>query len=244
MQSVMQSVGKVKQINIYPVKSMQGISVEQAKCFWYGLDGDRKYAFVHDDVKSGFPWLTGRDLPELLQYQPYFETPTTPMTSAITVKTPQHEALDLSSDALRSQLFSSYGRKVSLIKLKRGTFDCMPISILTETAFDNLQKASEERLDINRFRANIIVETDSDVRFPELDWIDRNLTFGKRVDSTTMQVNYPAERCMMVNLDPQTGESTPSVLKTVVNEASGCFSVYASVQTLGSLAVGDSIFLS
>ncbi len=240
----MQSVGKVKQINIYPVKSMQGISVEQANCFWYGLDGDRKYAFVHDDVKSGFPWLTGRELPELLQYQPYFERPATPMKSTITVKTPQQEALDLSSDALRSQLLSSYGRKVSLIKLKRGTFDCMPISILTEKAFESLQDTTEQTLDINRFRANIIVETDSDARFPELDWIDKNLTFGKRADSTTMQVNYPAERCMMVNLDPQTGESTPSVLKTVVNEADGCFSVYASVQTLGSVEVGDTIFLS
>jgi len=48
---------------------------------------------------------------------------------------------------------------------------------------------------------------------------------------------------MMVNLDPETGESMPSVLKTVVNEADGCFSVYASVQKLGSIEVGDSIFI-
>jgi len=239
----MQSVGIVKQINLYPVKSMRGTSVQKADCFWYGFDGDRKYAFVHDDVNSGFPWLTGRELPELLQYQPSFENPETPMRSKVNVKTPQGNTLDLGSDELRSELLSSYGRKVSLLKLKRGTFDCMPISILTETAFNNLQKASEFRLNIDRFRANIIVETDFDARFPELEWLDKNLTFGERDDSAMLQVNYPAERCMMVNLDPETGESMPSVLKTVVNEADGCFSVYASVQKLGSIEVGDSIFI-
>lgn len=244
----MQPVGIIKQINLYPVKSMRGTSVQKAECSWYGLEGDRKYAFVHDDVKSGFPWLTGRELPELLQYQPSFVTPDRPMQSVVNVKTPSNNSLDLASDELRSELLSSYGRKVSLIKLKRGTFDCMPISILTETAFENLQKSSKYRLDIDRFRANIIVETDSDARFPELDWVNHTLSFGNRSDAVTdlvsMQVNYPAERCMMVNLDPETGESTPSVLKTVVNEASGCFSVYASVKQMGSIEVGDSIFLT
>ena len=59
----MKAVGYVKEVNLYPVKSMQGVSVPEATLYWYGLNGDRKYAFVRTDTNSSFPWLTGRELP-------------------------------------------------------------------------------------------------------------------------------------------------------------------------------------
>jgi uncharacterized protein YcbX len=34
-------VSTVKEINLYPVKSMCGVSVEQADVYWYGLNSDR-----------------------------------------------------------------------------------------------------------------------------------------------------------------------------------------------------------
>ena len=79
----MKAVGSVREINLYPVKSMRGVSVSEADLYWYGLNGDRKYAFVRSDTPSGFPWLTGRGLSELLRYEPRFLTPDAPMTSDI-----------------------------------------------------------------------------------------------------------------------------------------------------------------
>ena len=67
----MEPVGIVKEVNLYPVKSMRGVSVPEASLYWYGLNGDRKYAFVRD-IDSSFPWLTGRQVPKLLQYEPHF----------------------------------------------------------------------------------------------------------------------------------------------------------------------------
>ena len=48
-------VGRVKEVNLYPVKSMRGTSVREASLYWYGLEGDRKYAFVKPGARSSFP---------------------------------------------------------------------------------------------------------------------------------------------------------------------------------------------
>ena len=55
------SIGTIKALNLYPVKSMRGVSVAEATLYWYGLNGDRKYAFVQDKPHSSFPWLTARE---------------------------------------------------------------------------------------------------------------------------------------------------------------------------------------
>lgn len=161
-----QLVGTVKEINLYPVKSMHSVSSQKTDLFWYGLNGDRKYAFVHDDAASGFPWLTARELPNLMQYQPYFVTPDSPINSKIRVKTLAGEDVALESDELLQDLSSIYNKKISLLKLKRGTFDCMPVSIISSSSLATFEKHFAAPLDSRRFRSNIVIET-SDGDFPE-----------------------------------------------------------------------------
>src|SRR4051794_26808062 len=90
-------VGIVKELNLYPVKSMDGHTVEAAFLNWHGLDGDRKYAFVQDGNTSNFPWLTAREIPRMLHYRPYFVEPNNRVKSAICVKTP--DGLDLALES-------------------------------------------------------------------------------------------------------------------------------------------------
>ena len=132
-------VGTVKEINIYPVKSMRGVSVEYADVYWYGLNGDRTYAFIHDDAASGFPWLTAREHPNLLQYQPYFVDSVSPLKSEVRVLTPTGD--DIALTELQSELAQVYPKPISLLKLMRGAFDCMPVSIISSSSlstFENL----------------------------------------------------------------------------------------------------------
>lgn len=46
-------VGHVEAIFRYPVKSMAGERLEHANLGWYGLDGDRRFAFRRVDDRSG-----------------------------------------------------------------------------------------------------------------------------------------------------------------------------------------------
>lgn len=234
-------VGTVKDINLYPVKSMRGVSVEHADVYWYGLNGDRKYAFVHDDAKSGFPWLTAREHPKLLQYQPYFVDPISTLKSEIRVLTPTGE--DIALNELQSELARAYPKPISLLKLMRGTFDCMPVSIISSRSLSTFEKSLGESLDGRRFRSNILLETESTADFPEHSWLNQTLVFGEHTNAVRVAINYQTKRCVMVNLQPDTGESNSGILKTVAQLSSNHAGVYGSLQTLGTIRVGDSVYL-
>ncbi|MEM8857108.1 MAG: MOSC N-terminal beta barrel domain-containing protein, partial [Chloroflexota bacterium] len=59
-------VGTIQSIWLYPVKSMRGVSVDSADMYWYGLEGDRRYAYVQSSDHTTFPWLTGREVPKIV----------------------------------------------------------------------------------------------------------------------------------------------------------------------------------
>ena len=238
----MQIVGSVQEINLYPVKSMRGVPVSEANLYWYGLNGDRKYAFVRSGARLGFPWLTARELPELLRYEPRFLTPDEPMTSDIDVYTPDGQTLPLESGQLGQSLTSSYGKNVSLLHLNRGTYDCMPVSLISDATFASIQRGLNEPLDRRRFRPNLVIQTD-EAGEPEKTWLGASLTLGKRLDSAQVSVNYRTKRCAVVNLEPDSGKSNPEVLRHVAEKMQACAGVYGVVSRLGSVKVGDTVYL-
>ncbi len=63
----------------YPVKSMEAVDVS-----WHGLAGDRRWAFIRDGLeRSGFPWLTIRERPDMRHYRPSFVEPGRPDASPV-----------------------------------------------------------------------------------------------------------------------------------------------------------------
>jgi MOSC domain-containing protein YiiM len=51
------------------------------------------------------------------------------------------------------------------------------------------------------------------------------------------------QRCLMITLDPETGEATPAVLKAA-GQLNGAYAgVYASVLSAGRVTVGDSLVI-
>ena len=80
-----QLIGWVRELWRYPVKSMKGETLAETGVYWYGFDGDRRYGFVQSDNPTGFPWLTGRQLPEMVCYRPYFVDPSRPHESTVRV---------------------------------------------------------------------------------------------------------------------------------------------------------------
>ena len=238
----MKKVGTVKEIWIYPVKSMKGTPIESADMYWYGFRGDRRYAFVRSNDHSTFPWLTGRDVPRIVQYQPEFTNSGNRKDSEIQVTTPEGKIHTISSTLLRQELATQYKKPVHLMQLNRGAFDAAPISIITTGTIKRLSDVHGADLDLRRFRINLIIESDDPTPYIEDSWIDGSLVFGEVADATAILPVRPIKRCVMVNIDPVTAEKDADVLKNVIKSRDNCLGTYAWPRTVGSIHVGDPIY--
>lgn len=239
-----QDVGVVKALYRFPVKSMRGESVSEAHLYWHGLDGDRRYAFVRSDVHSSFPWLTGRQVPQMVLYTPRFVTPEDVINAKIVVQTPNGRSLPVTSPELRQELAQAYGGEVNLIQLGRGAFDSQSLSLMSAATVQALSAAAGRDVDAVRFRQNIIIETEDERPFVEESWLDRTITFGDRAHSPRIRLNRRIQRCQMITIDPETAAKDPVVLKTVAQQRGNCVGVYASTEQPGHIRVGDVVRLA
>ena len=235
----MQTVGVIRQLARYPVKSMQGEALPSLPLTLQGFEEDRRYAFVRSDSRSAFPWLTGRELPELLRYQTSVEKAGTPDVS-VKVTTASGERWPVDSDELRQALEARYGKSVFLLRDHRGSYDVAPVSLISRQTVARVAQETGTREDPWRFRPNLLVDLASDEAFDELKWVGQTLRIGNKARIAVIKVD---ERCVMITLDPATGKSTPDILKCVVQQHNNCAGVYATVLTPGEVRAGDAISL-
>ena len=236
-----QVVGRVTGIGRYPVKSMAAQRLDSVDVSWNGLAGDRRWAFVRDGMtRSGFPWLTIRERPELGLYRPTFTEPDRPDASSTLVRTPSGRELDVVDPALAEEL----GSGVRVLKQDRGVFDTMPLSLISTRTITALEALVGADLDVLRFRPNLLVEPLDDAPFPEDAWVGRVLRIGApRPGALRMRVDKRDQRCVMVNVDPVTTRRDPAVLRAIAQHRQACLGVYGSTVHPGRVAVGDPVLL-
>ena len=229
-------VGYVAGLWRYPVKSMAGESLDDAEVSWNGLAGDRRWAFIRGHrVRSGFPWLTIRDLPELAHYRPRFAEPDRPNASPTLVRTPNGGELDVAAPALAAEL----GPGVRVIKQDRGVFDTSPLSVITTQTVTSLGTLAGVELDVLRFRPNLLIEASGEEAFPEDAWVGCVL----RVGGMRIRIDRRDKRCVMVNIDPLTLNRNPAVLRAIARERGACLGVYGSTTQPGRVLVGDPVMI-
>ncbi len=241
-------VGVVKALYRFPVKSMRGEALSEAHGSWHGLDGDRRYAFVRSDNQSGFPWLTGRQIPQILQYKPRYTQPEDVAESPVEVETPNGRILPIHSPDLNQELAEAYGKPVNLIKIGRGAFDSQVISVMSTATVAELSKMIGTAVGGNgisplRFRQNIIIDPFDEQPFVEERWLDSSLVFGAPNDGLRIRLNRRIPRCVMINIDPETGEKETAVLRTVAQARDNCVGVHSSTERPGIIRVGDVVKL-
>ena len=239
-------VGCVREITRYPVKSMAGMATESAILGWHGVEGDRRFAFRRIGADNGFPWLSASKLPELLLYQPVGRDESTGEPLPTHVRTPSGAQLELRSVELISEITERFGNGLELMQLKHGIFDEAPISVISQSTIKSIgcEAGLQGELDRRRFRANILLDTESDKPFLEDDWIGGTLIFGDN-DATgpAVHVAMPDLRCVMINLDPDTAAKDARIMKTVVRLNQNNAGVYATVVRTGVISVGDQVSL-
>ena len=236
----MERLGLLKHLCRYPLKSMQGEELRSARVGFTGLPGDRLCAFVQTDLRSAFPWLTGREMPDLLRYRAsYQDGATTPRRQQeVEVTTPGGRKLSADNEALRLEIERASGRSIRLHTDHRGNHDAAYVSIVTIATLRALCEAGGVPYDQRRFRMNLVVEGDGPP-FCEAAWAGRVL----RIGSARLGVTELDRRCAMITLDPETGAVSPAVLRAVAERNGACAGVYASVLAGGDLSVGDELLL-
>ena len=238
--------GRVSAIFRYPVKSMAGESLDTARLGWHGIEGDRRLAFRRLPDKSEFPWLTASKLPQLLLYKPFRLDSNTAELLPTHVRTPDGKAYELRSDELRKEISSRYGGDVELMNLKHGIFDESPISVISLGTVHSVARESGRGVDLcdlRRFRPNVVIETNSAEPFEEDRWVGRTLIFGEGNSGAALGVTMRDERCVMVNLDPDTAVRDSEVMKTIVCLNENYAGAYGTVVRAGELRVGQAVTL-
>jgi uncharacterized protein len=240
---MMIQVGHVCELVRYPVKSMAGSATESAYLGWHGLDGDRRFAFRRLGDTSGFPWLSASRLPELLLYHPFGLDDRTGEPLPTHVRTPTGTSVELQSAELQSEIAERFGSGVELMQLKHGIFDDAVVSVISLATIAGIGGEAGVDLDRRRFRANIVLETRDRAPFHDDEWVGGTLVFGNREPRPAVRVTRRDVRCMMINLDPNTGRQDARVLKTVVRLNENNAGVYGTVVQTGTIRVGDPVSL-
>jgi uncharacterized protein YcbX len=257
----MSIIGKVDSLWRYPVKSMRGEELDELFAGFSGIYGDRLFAFKSSASPKGFPYLTAREQRRLLQYRPRFRNPDkaarpTNLTEAesmganplsadfselmVDVKTPDCGTLAIDDpgliDALRADIDDKH--RLTLMRSERAMTDCRPVSIFSLQSVRQLAQETGTAMDKRRFRANVYVDLAVAGGFAENEFVGRSLRIGPKAVVSVLERD---PRCMMITLDPDTGEKEPAILKKVAQAHDGMAGVYGAVLVEGTLHKGDPV---
>jgi uncharacterized protein YcbX len=241
--SMMIPLGHVTELVRYPVKSMAGVATDSAFLGWHGLQGDRRFAFRRLNDISGFPWLTASRLPELLLYQPFGLDENADEPVPTHVRTPEGLDLAIGSAELHNSVAERLGSPVELMKLKHGIFDEANVSVINLATISAIGREAGQDLDTRRFRANIVIASVATEPFLEDRWVGGRLIFGSNEDGPIVSVTMPDPRCVMINLDPDTAQQDPRIMKAAVRLNDNNAGVYGTVARAGQICVGQTVSL-
>ncbi|WP_226666555.1 MOSC domain-containing protein [Metabacillus litoralis] len=237
-------IGHLKEITRHPVKSFGGESIEKTQVMNYGLYGDRSHAIKDLSRENNF--LTITQFPRMAQYKAAFISEESELNfPEIQVTTPDQKVYNWKDPALMNELEAQSERKLLPIvyepmNVPIGAIEEEHILLVTDSSIKELQNIWGKELDYKRFRPNLLFSLHEKNPFIEEDWFGKKIKIGKEVE---LKILRHCQRCMIVNVDPTTGITSSTLLKTLVKQRNNHFGVYASVLKTGEINVGDQIQL-
>jgi len=251
-----QRLGTLTRVRRYPFKSMAGEDLTEGWVSFAGVSGDRVFAFVDPQARPGFPWLTARQLPGLVCYSARFTNPPgsdekypSPSRFRVSVATPGGDVYVLDErgsegeDAreLVSDLGAETGRPVRLRFSEKGMHDSNPVSIVSGASIRAFEAEYGAPLAPERFRANFYVDWERPDPFVEDSLVGRRLRVGEKLELFVVKRD---PRCIVIDVDPATGEKGKGLLATVGKLRQGCAGVYAVPVREGTVRAGNPIALA
>ncbi len=238
---------KISEINIYPIKSLGGITLNEAVIEQRGLQYDRRWMLVDENGK----FLTQREFPKMstisivlkgngLQVSAEkFDDLTVPFTvegESLKVEVWGSICNAVLSDSGINKWFSEVlqtncklvympensRREINPLFNKNNEIvsfaDGYPILIIGENSLADLNSRLETQIPMNRFRPNIVVANSS--AFAEDNW-------GKiKIGETIFRSTKPCARCVM----------------TTINQTDGALSGKEPLKTLAKYRLAKQVF--
>jgi hypothetical protein len=223
------------QLNIYPIKSCKGISLQSARLEERGLQYDRRWMIVDEHNR----FITQREKPRLalvsMVFSPDYLAVAAPgmkplrvpflssnrNTVSVVVWGDTVSALDVGSEA--AEWFTRYlGSTARLVFMpdsaerlasRRGYSSQMhfgdgyPLLLISEATLEDLNTRLEEPLPMNRFRPNLVVN--GCAPYAEDSWNDI------RIGDVRLHVVKPCERCAITTVNQLTAEKGKEPLRTL-----------------------------
>lgn len=235
----MTEIGRVAQLWRYPVKSMRGEELTEARLDPEGVAGDRRFAVVSDAAPRGAPLLSGAERAAMLRYAPR-------LAPGAEVLTPEGKCFALDGENLLMHLQTSTaapGARLRLLHVpERPLTDVRPVSLLSLATVRALSAKLGREIDPQRFRSNLVLELSSGVPFAEDMLSGETLRFGDQENPAELRVLERIPRCRMVALDPTTTVEDRTILRHLALCHGGRTGIYARVLRAGTTVVGDPVF--
>lgn len=230
----------ISEINIYPIKSLKGISVDSAVVEERGLRYDRRWMLTNPDGM----FMTQREFPAMALISVWIEDdglgaaadrfgdvfipfePDSDRRQHVTIWQSICEGI-VYGGALNEWFSDVLGTDCQLVympddsrrsvnpRFDRGDevvsfADGYPLMVISEASLEDLNARLDEPLPMNRFRPNLVV-TGADA-FEEDSW-DR-----VRIGDAEFRSTKPCERCVITTVDQARGEFTgKEPLKTLAS---------------------------
>jgi uncharacterized protein YcbX len=261
----MSTIATVDSLWRYPVKSMRGEELDEAFVGFSGVYGDRLFAFRSSASPKGFPYLTAREQPQLLQYRPRFRNPdkaarpinlaeadrlgpglnpvfADPPDLMVEVEAPTGETFAIDDPALLRRLRNGVAAApdLTLVRSERAMTDCRPVSLMSLQSVRQLGEEMRTSVDQRRFRANIYLDLSARTGFAENGFVGRSIRIGSKAVIAMLERD---PRCVMITLDPDTGASMPAILRHVAQAHQAMAGVYGAVLVEGMVRKGDAVQL-
>jgi uncharacterized protein YcbX len=221
-------VGAVLGLTRYPVKSMAGEALAEARVDGRGLAGDRRWAVYTDDggIGSGKTTRRFRRVDGLLRFG---ATAAGPVPA---VGFPTGERLPADDPSTARLLSEALGRSLAL-RPEDGVphHDESAVHVITTGALRRLGERLGGPVDPARFRANVLLDTDHE-RIGD----GRELRIGAEV---VLRPGPGMPRCVMVDLPQGDLDRDGRILKALGEAGDPTFGLQASVVRGGTIRCGD-----
>jgi uncharacterized protein YcbX len=203
----------VAEIWRYPVKSMAGERLAEARLDYGGIAGDRR---LHVEDARGRV-VTARTHAGLLRH-----AARTAADGLVLVDGRPWFAPEAAADVA-----AIAGPGAQLVPTGEGVFDVLPLLVATDGAIAAFGH------DGRRLRPNLVIGGVDGLE--ERDWEGRALRIG---DVVIAAVDLRG-RCVMTTYDPDTGAQDPEVLRSIVRRFDGRLALNARVVVPGTIREGD-----
>ncbi|WP_234669636.1 MOSC domain-containing protein [Dyadobacter sp. CY261] len=231
----------LSEIWVYPVKSLAGQRVTQCRAGWAGLEYDRQWMITG---KNGI-FLTQRALPQMALIQAGVTSEglllsecgnaenhlLVPFLSAAGIVRQVKVWDDWVTSRSEGQqadhwLSERLGRAVSLVRmqenLSKRSFsvpdypqgalsfaDDFPYHLVSQSSIDDLNTRLDDSVSVRRFRPNFVIA--GALPYADDHW------FRFRMGDAAFAAPSRCDRCVMVNVDPATGEKGKQPLKSLAS---------------------------